>query len=145
MISMITMAFSIAAIPSILAILAAYLKWKDACEWREIAAKQQDEAAKARMDAEEAKIWLADEKDRRKALENRLELAKTSERDAIKRENAAKYARKAEQDKCEELRRMLAETREMLDSERRERENIEREIRNIMNYDGTADGQEDLA
>lgn len=47
-----------------------------------------------------------------------------------------------ERDKCEELRRLLAETREMLDEERRARENDEREIRNIMNYDGTAASQE---
>ena len=145
MISTITMAFSIAELPGILAILAAYQKWKDACEWREIAAKQQDEAAKARMDAEEAKIWLADEKARRKTLENCLQFAEKAAREASNRETDAKNALYREQDKCEELRRMLAETREMLDSERRERENIEREIRNIMNYDGTADGQEDLA
>lgn len=49
-----------------------------------------------------------------------------------------------ERDKCAELRRLLAETREMLDEERRARENDEREIRNIMNYDGTADSQEAL-
>ena len=48
----------------------------------------------------------------------------------------------AERDKCAELRRLLAETREMLDEERRARENDEREIRNIMNYDGTAASQE---
>ena len=47
-----------------------------------------------------------------------------------------------ERDNCAELRRLLAETREMLDEERRARENDEREIRNIMNYDGTADSQE---
>lgn len=49
-----------------------------------------------------------------------------------------------ERDKCAQLRRLLAETREMLDEERRARENDEREIRNIMNYDGTADSQEAL-
>lgn len=49
-----------------------------------------------------------------------------------------------ERDKCAELRRLLAETREMLDEERRARENDEKEIRNIMNYDGTADSQEAL-
>lgn len=49
-----------------------------------------------------------------------------------------------ERDKCAELRRLLAETREMLDEERRLRADDEKEIRNIMNYDGTADSQEAL-
>lgn len=150
------------------ALMIAYREWKEANSWRDTAAKQQDAAAKARMDAEEAKIWLADEKDRRKALENRLELAKTSERDAIRRENAAKYAMKAEQDKSEELRRMLTETREDLDSEREafeqlreenralkqaadevaaERRKLEEEkgmlieLANFMNYRGNENGQ----
>ena len=153
------------------ALMIVYRERKNADEWRETAAKQQDAAAKARMDAEEAKIWLADEKARRKTLENRLKFAETSSCEAAKRENAAKDALKAEQEKCEELRRMLAETREELDREREESEQLREanrvlkqaadevaaerrkieeekgmliELTNLMNYRGNENGQIEL-
>lgn len=109
---------------AVTALLIAYQEWKNANKWRETAVRQQDAAAKARMDAEEAKIWLADEKAKRKTIENRLKFAETTAREAAKRENAAKDALAGEQEKCEELRGMLAETRGLLDKEREESRQI---------------------
>ena len=142
------------------ALMIVYRERKNADEWRETAAKQQDAAAKARMDAEEAKIWLADEKARRKTLENRLKFAETSSGEAAKRENAAKDALKAERDKCEELDREREESEQLREANRAlkqaadevaaERRKIEEEkgmlieLTNLMNYRGNENGQIEL-
>ena len=100
---------------------------------RELLAVMETEARSVR----ELLAVTAAERDRLKHLEAECRI---SGRALDEREKALA----GERDKCAELRRLLAETREMLDEERRARENDEREIRNIMNYDGTADSQEAL-
>lgn len=147
--------------------------YRSMVEWRETAAKHQDEAAKLQKKLEDVQRY--DQK-----LEKRITFAEASARNANQQEADAKDRLRAEQNKCEELRRMLSETRSALDREReswtelldREREknrelyddlmqerdayaklknvydtekaNLEKEIRNIMNYDGSANGQEAL-
>lgn len=147
--------------------------FRNMVKWRETAAKHQDRAAKLQEDLEGAQRYA-------EKLEKRMTFAEASARNANKQEVDAKDRLRAEQNKCEELRRMLSETRSALDGEReswtelldREREknrelyddlmqerdayaklknvydtekaNLEKEIRNIMNYDGSANGQEAL-
>ena len=147
--------------------------FRNMVKWRETAAKHQDEAAKLQKKLEDVQRY--DQK-----LEKRITFAEASARNANQQEADAKDRLRAEQNKCEELRRMLSETRSALDREReswtelldREREknrelyddlmqerdayaklknvydtekaNLEKEIRNIMNYDGSANGQEAL-
>lgn len=144
---MILTVFSVGA--TVAALLIADLQKRRADEWRETAEKAGMDAQKwrelaenAEISAKEAEIWLADEKKCRRTLENRLQCAELAAREANRHANAARDALAGERDKCAQLRRLLAETREMLDEERRARENDEREIRNIMNYDGTAASQE---
>lgn len=85
--------------------------YRSMVEWRETAAKHQDEAAKLRIE-------LAEEQTHAKAMEKREMSAEASVRNANKQEVDAKDRLRAEQSKCEELRRMLRETRSALDRER---------------------------
>ena len=147
-------------------------KWKKlATKMQNMAVKEQEKREKAETETqwwrERAEIVKA-ERDRLRHFETEC-LAKSralEEREkelAGERDNCARLKRfeteclaksraleerekelAGERDKCAELRRLLAETREMLDEERRLRADDEKEIRNIMNYDGTADSQEAL-
>ncbi len=85
--------------------------FRNMVKWRETAAKHQDEAARLRRE-------LAEEQTHAKAMEKREMSAETSAWNAKKQEADAKDRLRAEQNKCEELRRMLSETRSALDGER---------------------------
>ena len=101
-----------------------------------------EDAKKKRETAETETQWWRERTEIVKAERDRLRHFET---ECLAKSRALGEREKelaGETEKCVELRRLLAETREMLDEERRARENDEREIRNIMNYDGTAASQE---
>ena len=85
--------------------------YRSMVEWRETAAKHQDEAAKLQKKLEDVQRY--DQK-----LEKRITFAEASARNANQQEADAKDRLRAEQNKCEELRRMLSETHTALDGER---------------------------
>ena len=85
--------------------------YRSMVEWRETAAKHQDRASKLQKKLEDVQRY--DQK-----LEKRITFAEASARNANQQEADAKDRLRAEQNKCEELRRMLSETRTALDGER---------------------------
>lgn len=116
-------------------------------KWKKLAAKMQaaaEDEKKKRETAETEARSLHELVAVAKAESRQMEYFKSELRLKCRALDEREKELAGERDKCAELRRLLAETREMLDEERRARENDEREIRNIMNYDGTADSQEAL-
>ena len=85
--------------------------YRSMVDWRETAAKHQDEAAKLKEELDGAQNYA-------EKLEKRMTFAEDSARKSCRQEADAKYRLRAEQNKCEELRRMLSETRTALDGER---------------------------
>lgn len=116
-------------------------------KWKKLATKMQNMAVKEQEKREKAETetqWWRERAEIVKAERDRLRHFET---ECLAKSRALEEREKelaGERDKCAELRRLLAETREMLDEERRLRADDEKEIRNIMNYDGTADSQEAL-
>ena len=85
--------------------------YRSMVEWRETAAKHQDCAAKLKEELDGAQNYA-------EKLEKRMTFAEDSARKSCRQEADAKDRLRAEQNKCEELRRMLSETRTALDGER---------------------------
>ena len=116
-------------------------------KWKKLATKMQNMAVKEQEKREKAETetqWWRERAEIVKAERDRLRHFET---ECLAKSRALEEREKelaGERDKCAELRRLLAETREMLDEERRLRADDEKEIRNIMNYDGTAASQEAL-
>ncbi len=114
-------------------------------KWKKLATKMQNMAVKEQEKREKAETetqWWRERAEIVKAERDRLRHFET---ECLAKSRALEEREKelaGERDKCAELRRLLAETREMLDEERRLRADDEKEIRNIMNYDGTAASQE---
>lgn len=114
-------------------------------KWKKLATKMQNMAVKEQEKREKAETetqWWRERAEIVKAERDRLRHFET---ECLAKSRALEEREKelaGERDKCAGLRRLLAETREMLDEERRLRADDEKEIRNIMNYDGTAASQE---
>ncbi len=111
---------------------------KLATKMQNMAVKEQEKREKAETETQ----WWRERAEIVKAERDRLRHFETECRITGRALEEREKELAGERDNCAELRRLLAETREMLDEERRARENDEREIRNIMNYDGTAASQE---